>query len=750
MERAFEKIVSLLGALLIAVTSVFILVVPAYLQTDKSVDFFSAAEIANNIKNLELNMTSIVYVKDANGKWQEYQRLHGDENRIWVSIDKAPQTLIDAFVAIEDERFFEHEGVDWKRTTAAAGNILFHYNAREFGGSTITQQLIKNITSDNERDAQRKFREIVRAILVEKILSKNQILEAYLNTVSLGNGICGIQVAANYYFNKELKQLTLAQCASLAAITQNPVRYNPVGGKEENVKRRNLVLKKMWDLGKINKKEYEKACKEKLVLDNSQKKHYEAEVNSYFMDALIDQVIEDIAAEYHLNTDIASRVFYNSGLRIYATLQTDIQDKMESVYQNVGRYFSQTAVNSKGERVNVQSAMTVMDYGGHIMGIVGGVGEKTTNRGLNRATDYPRQPGSTMKPIGVYALAIDKDIVNYTSTVLDQPVDHYFADGRSGPHEWYGYYKGNISVNYAIRKSANTIPVRLLQEVGIDDSYDFLKNKLHCNHLVELDKNPASLALGGCTYGLTTTESAAAYAIFGNQGVYHKPTTYYKVEKANGKPFLTYDKKGEQVISKASATIMNHLLQEVVYQSEGTGGGIAGFSPMKAYAKTGTSSESMDLWMVAGSPYYIGAVYYGFDEKSTLWNQSAAATIWRDVMSEIHRGLPIKEFEDSDDVYQQGIGYYKKGTSITGYGTQTGGGGTEVSQEEETDSSKTASKTSSKTSTQETSSETSSETPASNPDESSGTSDTSSNPSSGDDPPDGGNSSASAEPQPGG
>lgn len=754
MDKVFEKIVSVLGAIFILATSVFILTVPAYLRSDKSVDFFSAEEIADHIENLELNMTSIVYVQDENGEWKEYRRLHGDENRIWVSIDKAPQMLIDAFVAIEDERFYEHKGVDWKRTVAAVGNIFFHYDDREFGGSTITQQLIKNITSDDEKDAQRKFREIVRATLVEKKLSKNQIMEAYLNTVSLGNGICGIQVAANYYFNKELKELTLAQCASLAGITQNPVKYNPVSGREKNIERRNVVLEKMLDLGKISEEEYEKAVKEELVLDNSQKQHYEAEINNYFMDALIDQVIEDIATEYHMNTEIASRVFYNSGLKIYATLQTGIQEKMENVYRNVNKYFRQTAVNSKGETVNVQSAMTIMDYEGHILGVVGGVGEKTTNRGLNRATDYPRQPGSTMKPIGVYALAIDQDIVNYTSTVLDEPIEHYFPDGKAGPNEWYGYYKGNITVNYAIRKSANTIPVRLLQEVGIENSYDFLKNKLHCNHLVEDDKNLASLALGGCTYGITTTESAAAYAIFGNQGVYHKPTTYYKIEKANGDPFLTYDSRGEQVISPASATIMNHLLQEVVYGSEGTGGGIARYSRMKAYAKTGTSSESMDLWMVAGSPYYVGSVYYGFDERATLKNQSAAATIWRDVMTEVHKGLEFKEFEDSQDVFKKGVGYYKEGTdkSKIRYSTQTGSDKKEEEKEQDTssaDSSTTSSSAPADSSAQTTTSEpATSETTTSDPDTSSA--EPTPDPPSGDDPPESDISSSSAEPQTGG
>jgi penicillin-binding protein 1A len=269
-----------------------------------------------------------------------------------------------------------------------------------------------------------------------------------------------------------------------------------------------------------------------------------------------------------------------------------------------------------------------------------------------------------MKPIGVYALAIDKDIAHYSSKVLDKPIDNYYPDGKKGPKEWYGYYKGTITVDYAIRKSANTIPVRLLQEIGIDTSYDFLTNKLNCKFLTETDKNLASLALGGCAYGMTTTESAAAYAIFGNQGVYHKPTTYHKIERLNGEVVLEYDITGEQVISPATATIMNHLLQGVVYGSEGTGSGIKGFNySLKAFAKTGTSSESNDLWMVAGSPYYVGSVWYGFDKPQEIKSTSAAAVIWRDVMKEVHKGLPKLQFVDSDDVYKKGSGYYKKGTT---------------------------------------------------------------------------------------
>lgn len=660
MEKVFKKLTVFLSGLLIIATVFLIFVIPTYIRSERKIDFFSSNQIVGNIRNMEINMTSVIYVQNEKGGWEEYQRLHGTENRIWVGIDKVPQYLKDAFISIEDERFETHSGVDWKRTAAAVGNKLLKFDSSEFGGSTITQQLIKNVTNDKGRNAMRKFREIVRALLVERQLSKTEILEAYLNTISLGNGICGVQVASNYYFNKDVSELTLTECAALAAITKNPTEYNPVSGEKANTQRRRTVLDKMLELEKISYEEYDKAYNTPLVLDDSREDDLEIEINSYFVDALIDQVIDDLAVKYNLSTSLASTMFYNGGFKIYATVNPKIQSKMEEVYLDIDTYFPQTVKKENGDKVHVQSAMTVMDYSGHIVGIVGGAGEKTANRGLNRATDSPRQPGSTMKPIGVYALAIEKDIVNYTSSVLDKPIKNYYADGKSGPKEWYGYYKGTVRLNYAIRKSMNTIPVRLLQEIGIDTSYDFLVNKLHCKHLVEADKNLAALALGGTNYGLTTTESAAAYAIFGNQGVYHKPTTYYKIERPNGEVVLKYDETGEQAISPASATVMNHLLQEVVYGSEGTGRGIAGYNSMKAYAKTGTSSESNDLWMVAGTPYYVGSVWYGFDLQKEVSNGGAAAKIWKDVMRDVHKGLEKKEFEDSEDVVKKGVGYYKK------------------------------------------------------------------------------------------
>lgn len=650
MEKAFRYLCVIM-TVIIFLSSIGMICAVAFSKNEEQ-DFIACKEIVDSIKNYELNMTSIIYVKNDDGNWEEYQRIHGDENRIWVDIEQMPKQLIDAFISIEDQRFYQHSGIDWKRTAGAFVNYLPFvdiYSSNQ-GGSTITQQLIKNITSDNDKSAMRKLREIARAFLIEKMIDKTTILEAYLNTISLGNGICGVQVAANYYFNKEVNQLTLAECASLAAITKNPTAYNPMTKPEGNKNRREDVLFKMYELKKISEKEYVDALTADVVIDKTQQQDFEIPINNYFVDALISDVIDDLSVKYNCSTDMASAMLYNGGYKIYATLDTDIQNTMEKVYINQKKYFAQKS--SKDKSVNVQSAMTIMDYKGNVLGIVGGVGEKTVNRGLNRSIDSPRQPGSTMKPLGVYVQAIDNGFASYSTLVEDKPIEKYYKDGKKGPKEWYGYYAGNMTVAKALERSANTIPCWLLKDhIGLDNSYNFLTQKIGLKHLVKEDKNLASLALGGCQYGITTTESAAAYAIFGNGGKYYEPTTYSKILDVNDNVILQSG-DGEQVIKESTATVMNKMLQNVVYGSQGTGKGIASYSKMKAFAKTGTSSESKDLWMVAGTPYYIGSVWYGFDQPENVHNGGAAAKVWRDIMFEIHRNLEVKEFELSNEVIE--------------------------------------------------------------------------------------------------
>lgn len=645
MNKIFKGICVFMSLCLI-ITSIWMFAAVNRSKDNKfSVNFYGSKEIVAMIRNMELNMTSVIYVMDENDEWVEYQRIHGDENRIWIDFDKMSNDLVNSFIAIEDQRFYTHDGVDWKRTFSAFANSYLDFYSSKQGGSTITQQLIKNVTKDNEKTKDRKIREIFRAIAIETELEKEEILEAYLNTISLGNGICGVEVAANYYFNKSANELSLLECASIAAITKHPTKYNPIANPEENKKRRNTVLQKMAELGMITQSKCDELQQQDITLDDSRRTALEQKVNSYFVDALIDDVISDLQVKYNCSENVASTMFYNGGFKIYATVDLEIQSIIEKVYSEVKKYFPQIAKVKENKGNHVQSAMTITDYQGHIVGIVGGVGEKTRNRGLNRATDSHRQPGSTMKPLGVYAPALENGTITPYTYEIDSPIDNYYGAGKPGPAEWYGYYAGSMTVAKAIERSANTIPCKILQRLGIDTSYNFLTQSLGLKSLVEEDKNIAALALGGTHKGgITTTESAAAYAIFGNNGKYFEPTTYYKIERVNGELILGADTIGKQVIKPATATIMNEMLQAVVHGSSGTGTKIRSYSKMRAYAKTGTSSDCNDLWMVAGTPYYVGAVWYGFDLQEEVYNTSAAANVWLAVMKEVHKDLEVKEF----------------------------------------------------------------------------------------------------------
>lgn len=649
MQKIF-KIICLVMCLVIVVGSIS-LVGAVKKPVEFTFDPFGGKEVTEKIKNYEMNMTSVIYVKNDNGEWEEYHRLHGEENRIWVDIEKIPQHLIDAVISIEDERFLSHGGVDWKRTLSAFLNYLpfIEIYDSHHGGSTITQQLIKNIMDDRETSAKRKIREIARALYIDGKMSKNDILEAYLNTISLGNGICGVQVAANYYFNKDVSELTLIECASIAGITQNPSAYNPIDMPNGNKKRRKMVLDKMLELEKITKEEYDNCYDADITVDNTQQSNFEPEINNWFVDTLISDVSKDLSQKYGCSESVASTMLYNGGYKVYATVDPDIQFAMESVYTNVSRFFSQKSAKNKNE--HVQSAMTLMDYEGHIIGIVGGTGEKTTNRGLNRATDSPRHPGSAMKPLGAYAPAIDSGVITYSTVIEDKPIDDFYGRGKDGPNNSYSGFYGKMSMLKALEISSNTVACRVIVDhLGIDSSFDFLTQKLRLSYLTEIDKNPSSLALGGCDYGITTTQAAAAYAIFGNGGKYYEPVTYYTVERSNGEIVLDSKTEGEQVIKPATASIMNRLLQNVVYGSSGTARAVSWYSTMKAFAKTGTSSDYHDRWLVGGSPYYVASVWCGFDNPEWVSSSMSPSTVWRTVMSDIHKGLEKKSFPECEEV----------------------------------------------------------------------------------------------------
>ncbi len=609
-------------------------------------------ELGVDLEEFKKGGATSILVKNSAGEWVEYQRLHTGENRIWVDLEKIPDNLEHAFIAIEDKRFESHGGVDWKQTIKAFANTFLHFYSSNRGGSTITQQLVKNLTGDKEQNWQRKVREIMRARKLEKTVDKDTILECYLNVVGMANGISGVEVAANYYFNKSVDELTLAQCASLASITKYPEALRPDKYPEENKERRNTVLFEMYDQGYITREEYDSAVAEELVVVADAANIKQKKYNSYFVDALIDDVINDLVEKYKYNKADAEMLVYSGGYKIYSTMNPNVQNTIDNVFSD-----SKTYGLKASNGATMQGAITVMDYSGHIVGMSGGIGEKDENRGFNRAVMAARQPGSTMKPIAAYAPAMEKNVITYSTVVEDK----YKKYGSWHPNNWYGGYWGNITTHYALERSVNTIPVYLVNKISLSTSYKFLTDSLGITTLSNNDVNLSALGMGGTYKGLTTTESAAAYAVFGNNGVYYKPTTYYYVEDQDGNKVLEYTDTGKRALSEDTATVMNRMLQTVVYGANGTGGGAAGYIPgMRIFAKTGTSDSTKDLWFVGGSPYYVASCWCGYDNNETIRSQVIAQRMWGKVMTPIHKGLKAKSFE------------YSKYTSQRYYCAETG------------------------------------------------------------------------------
>ena len=589
--------------------------------------------------------TTIIYAYDDNNEAIELTRLHGEQNRVWISIDEIPENLQNAYKDLEDKRFEEHQGVDWIRTFKSV--ITFGQSG---GGSTITQQLIKNLTGENGKTISRKYYEILNALNLEKNTSKQTILEAYLNTVYMSHGCYGVKTAAEKYFGKEVGDLNICECACLAAITKNPSVNDPILHPENNQKRRNLCLRYMLEEGDITQEQYEEAKNYELQFATAKKSNSdnkteeETVINNYYIDYVIECVIRDLVSRNGYSRQQASKMIYNGGLRIYSAVDQHIQSELENVYVN------KISMPSYNKNVpDAQSAMTIMDYSGRVLGIIGGTGPKTENRGLNRATSA-RQPGSAIKPITVYAPAINEKKITYSTKVQNYGFKY---NGKLWPHN-YGGDPGSpgsyITVQRAVAVSYNTVPAQLVRQLGINTSYKYATEKFHLSTLVEKDKAYAPLAVGGTTRGVTTVDMAAAFACFGNGGKYYAPYCYYKVTNANGtKIILSNENEAyEQAISTDSADIMNKLLQTVItdaaHMSTGRKYGIKGF---QTFAKTGTTTDDKDRWFVGGTPYYVAAVWYGCDMPKTLSRfvqDNPSGKIFDEVMTRIHKGLASKEF----------------------------------------------------------------------------------------------------------
>lgn len=601
-----------------------------------------------DVENMRLNLTSFVYVEDPEtGEMIEYEQLYDTENRIWVSSSKIPDHLKNAFVAIEDERFYSHKGVDIKRFMGAAIQYVTKRGNSSYGGSTITQQLVKNLTQDDEYSVKRKIQEIYRAFNLEMDLSKEEILEYYLNTIYLSQKCNGVQSAAMTYFGKDVSELSLAECASIAGITQFPTKYDPLVNPENNKERQLVILKKMRQLGFITKEEYEKAKDEKLVF----KKKAPGEVDSYqsyFTDAVIDQVIADLMAEHGYTKEVASRVVYNGGLKIYLSMDLEMQQHMDNVYNDPSAF--QKASGS----LQPQSSMVIMDpYTGLVKALSGGRGEKEGNRTLNRATQTLRQPGSTIKPLSVYSPAIEYGLVDPSSIVNDAPVSF----GEWSPRNDDRNFAGRITVAAALRGSRNVPAVKICNYLTAEAAFDFVKNNFHISTVVKerkqngkilSDVGLAPIALGGLTDGVTVLDMCAAYCVFPNGGKYIEPSLYTKVLDSDGNTLLEHKATEQIAMSETTAESVIGMLTDAVNGGTGTAARISG---MRVAGKTGTTSSNNDRWFVGFTPYYVGAVWFGYDTPAPLrgFSPNPAAVAWRKVMDPIHDDLANKPFLQDEE-----------------------------------------------------------------------------------------------------
>ncbi|MBU5474979.1 transglycosylase domain-containing protein [Roseburia sp. MSJ-14] len=640
-------------------------------------------------------------------------------NRVYVTLDEIPIDLQHAFVAIEDERFYEHNGIDIKGIIRAGftGLTTGHFSQ---GASTITQQLLKNNVFDgwtNEswsEKVERKIQEQYLAVQLSKVKSKKWVLENYLNSINLGQNTLGVQAAARRYFDKDVSELTLSESAVIAGITKSPSAYNPVSHPEKNAERRKLVLKNMKEQGYISDKEYEEALADDVYsrIQQVNVEYVDTNPNSYFVDALIDQVVQDLVEKKGYTDTQAYKAIYNSGLTIESTQNMAMQQicdeeannpdnysgdieysfsyrltvnkadgttknyseqTMLSYYQssdsNYNINFSsqeeaQAAIDAYkaeimedgdtipegGESViftlQPQTAMTVMDQStGEVKAIVGGRGDKTGSRTLNRATDTTRQPGSTFKVLAAYAPALDTAGMTLATVQDDAPFT--YSNGTS-LRNYDNSYRGFTTLRYAITKSINVVTVKTLTDISPQVGYDYLENF----GFTTLDQKDIvqSLALGGITNGVTNLELTAAYATIADGGTYTRPRFYTRILDHEGNVLIDNTAETHTVLKDTTAFLLTDAMKDVV--TVGTGSRAA-FSGQAIAGKTGTTTKNRDALFAGFTPYYTCVVWCGYDDnspQSKSGQTNSPKNLWRSVMSRIHEGLEYKDFTQPDGI----------------------------------------------------------------------------------------------------
>ena len=683
-----------------------------------------------DLTQLELAYTTIIYSQQINDQgqpeWVEYQRLQSpEENRIWKPLNEISPYIQHAFVAVEDENFYTHPGFSFKRTVLAAINEVFrkltgsYLTGSQLGASTIEQQLIKNITGEDESSGiegyARKVKEIFRAIALDNRFSKEEILEAYLNTIGLTGNTAGVEAGANQYFGKSAADVTIAEAASIAAITKNPSRFNPYTNPEEHLKRRDDIILFMQQQGYITQAEAEAAWATPLnLVEKTTDENAAVQTDySWFTDYVIEEVIADLVEANPLNRDdwnreAASDYLHNGGLRIYATVDPEVQSVMENVWLE-GKYWEPMPIENYDDpndpddtprTITTQAAGVVINYKGELVGVAGGLGQKTENRGFNRGTGMTRQVGSTMKAVAAYPLGIDMDLINYSSVLMDD----YFPipDGKGGtrtdwPSNWSGRYSHSMTTVYeALKQSLNTVAVRVGDWVTPRTMFEFARDTLGITTLDEnSDIDLAPMVLGATTTGLSPYELAGAYMMYGDGGRMTSLHSYTSVRDYQGNEILEKDIVTTQAIGEDTAYIMNRLLHSVLFDRGGTAYGIhPDANVMDSIGKTGTTNDNKDVWFVGLTPKYVMATWYGYDQNEPMDDYNSyyiyknkgsqkghpGASAFAEVMDTIQADLSeeeIVEWEKPDSVEigafctisgdiptdgcPRGTGYYKTG-----------------------------------------------------------------------------------------
>ena len=704
ISRTFLHILGrvVLWVLILALTAGMMLGIAGYIFMNKSMDYFKADVIPKaeeyvqglDLDNIELAQTSVLYCRNPKtGVYEELQQLHASQNRIWVSYNQIPKDLVNAAIAIEDKRFNEHDGVDWLRTLSAVQNFVGGDSS--YGASTITQQLIKNLSQDDDVTVNRKVNEIFRALIAEEIYTKNEIMEWYLNTIYLGEGCYGVQSAAKVYFAKDVSELTTAECASLIAITNNPSLFDPYINPKRNKERQRIILSEMYKQGYIKTEaDYEAAKEQELVFRNGkydtetyacaecgfegERSDYDKEDSlyfcpecetenpnvssnlgySYFVDTVYRDVVEDLCNTYDWSEQTAQQKLLTSGWKIFTTMNPEVQRMVDNVYEDVDNVPDTVSIQQ------LQSAIVIVDNEtGDIIALSGGVGEKEGSLTWNRAES--RLPtGSAIKPLSVYAPAIEAGLI-LPSTVYEDSSIYEENDPRGDwPQNSSREYSGLTNVLSGVKQSLNTISVKVLQDLTIEESYEFLTKKMGFTTLVEhlekggknyTDKALAPLGLGELTYGMTVREVTQAYATFPNNGTFREARTYTRVIDSEGNVILDNTQESHAAISEKTAYYINYMLQQVVVSGTGTP---AYTNKMTFAGKTGTSNNSQTRWYAGYSTYYTAVVWCGYDEPEQIvldgsWT-NPAIVMWNKVMKPLHDGLEKTYFTQPD-----GFGTYE-------------------------------------------------------------------------------------------